>query len=157
MRSALVRECDGSITMSGFKGAERRGFGRRESQIHGTALVPGRGAMACVVRNFSAGGALVTFNEPVVPPLHFRLVIAERKIDVPCEVRHNGRYGTGVSFLETVDIEAFVTPVRRGRLPLPQPPAPTPPIPLDVAAIRRRLVAADAARRRSLIGLLLSS
>lgn len=143
--------------MSQFKGAERRGFGRRESLIHGTAHIAGRGALACVVRNFSAGGALVTFNEPLVPPLHFRLVIAERGIDVPCEVRHYGRYGTGVSFLETVDIEAFLTPIRRGRLPLPPPPAhAAATMPLDVAAIRRRLVAADLARRRSLIGMLLS-
>lgn len=142
--------------MSRFKGAERRGFGRRESLIHGTAVIAGRGVTACVVRNFSAGGALITFNEPLVPPYQFRLVIAERRIDVPVEVRHHGRYGTGVRFMETIDISAFCTPVPRGRTCEKATAAePAPSRPLEVRELRRQM-AGQLARQRGLLERLLS-
>lgn len=143
--------------MSGFKGAERRGFGRRVSSIHGAALIPGRGAMPCVVRNFSATGALLSFNERLEPPYQFRLIIAERGVDVACAVRHHGRYGTGVFFLEPVTLKALRKPIRRGRSQR-QPPAAVPVAvrPLDIRALRRHLAADEAARRRGMLAGLFS-
>lgn len=81
------------------KGIERRQFGRRETFIHGMLLVPGRPAVACVVRNVSERGALLEVELKWTLPYRVRLVVEAKRLDIYCEVRHHGAHGIGVEFI----------------------------------------------------------
>lgn len=79
---------------------ERRGFGRREIQIHAIARLPGRGAEPCMVRNYSDSGALLVFQGKFEPPDRFRLTIEAKGVDAVCEVRRRNGSEIGVTFVE---------------------------------------------------------
>lgn len=103
--------------MSNPRQAERRQFGRRQSCIHAYALIAGRAPAYCIVRNFSEKGALLEFNEPLVPPFTLRLVIESKNVDVACEVRHQGHYGVGVRFVEGSVAGLLEQPARNAKAP----------------------------------------
>ena len=57
---------------------ERRVVERRRSFLGGTLRFNGGyGALECVVRNFSAGGARLSFGEAMAAPPHFDLKIGQ--------------------------------------------------------------------------------
>jgi PilZ domain len=78
---------------------QRRQFGRRDTNVRATALVPGYAPIVCELRNVSEGGALLVFEGVTVPSRPFRLLIDGTDLSLPCEVRHSGKNGTGVRFL----------------------------------------------------------
>lgn len=84
----------------GSSQSERRGFGRRESQIHAFVRVPGRTAEPCIVLNYSDRGALLAFSSQIVLPEKFRLCVEAKAIDVHCEVRRRNGRQLGVQFLD---------------------------------------------------------
>jgi hypothetical protein len=112
--------------------AERRHFGRRETSIHGTALIPGRPNAPCLLRNISIGGAQLEFLSEVWLPFTFELVVESRGIRVWCEVRHQRGTTFGVMFVTEKPGEQAVVPafaserVRARQRALPaQPTAPS--------------------------------
>ena len=83
-------------------GHDKRQFGRRQTVWHAWAQMSGRPTLACVVRNFSAGGALLEFLD-VPPPVHsFRLIIEHVGFESACDVRHRNGKTVGVYFPEEV-------------------------------------------------------
>lgn len=78
--------------------AERRQFGRRTTSLHAWIKVPGRPAMACIVRNLSVTGALLEFDVPHWMPYRFRLIIEATRFESNCETRHMGPHSLGVMF-----------------------------------------------------------
>ena len=79
---------------------ERRQFGRRESCLHGVCIIPGRDPVHCIVRNLSSAGALLELSQRITVPFNVRLRIDSKRMDVPCEVRHHGHHGIGVTFVD---------------------------------------------------------
>lgn len=69
-------------------GIERRVFGRRRSCIHATLLVPGRPPSPCIIRNYSAAGALLELNENLDPPFNLRLKMDRSGEIIDCELKH---------------------------------------------------------------------
>lgn len=82
---------------------QRRQFGRREASTHAIASVPGRASVVCEIKNVSEGGALIVFDDTYVPNRPFRLLIDGMSLNLLCEVRHQGKYGVGVRFLNPQD------------------------------------------------------
>lgn len=78
--------------------ADRRAFGRREILVHAIARVPGRPSEPCIVRDLSAGGALLEFQVDFEPSGPFRLSIEAKGIDAVCEVRRRDGRVLGVMF-----------------------------------------------------------
>jgi len=114
--------------------SDRRGFGRRESQIHAFVRVSGRTAEPCIVRNYSDQGALLAFSGPVLLPEKFRLCVEAKGIDVHCEVRRRDGSELGVRFLDEgeaglrFDDEPVISvpaqPMEEQRRPIARPQAP---------------------------------
>lgn len=80
-------------------GRERRQFGRRRSCIHAFVLVPGRAPTPCLVRNYSASGAMLELAELVEPPFNFAIRIGLDGLEIRCEVRHQHGLRIGARFL----------------------------------------------------------
>jgi hypothetical protein len=80
--------------------ADRRQFGRRHSRSHAWIKLPGRPAMACMIRNVSDGGALLIFDRPELLPFAFLLSIEGESQYRGCEVRHHYGDRVGVAFVE---------------------------------------------------------
>jgi hypothetical protein len=79
---------------------EKRQFGRRQTIWHAWVLMSGRPKQACIVRNFSIGGAQLEFLD-VPPPVHsFKLKIEHVRFEGQCEVRHRNGKVVGVFFPE---------------------------------------------------------
>ena len=101
---------------------DRRGFGRRDSSIQAAVSVGVRSSVPCVVRNYSHTGALIEFQLPAPAANTFRLIIANKGIDVLCQVRHRTPNSIGVSFVGGT-IERFAeeeirpTPLRAAESP----------------------------------------
>jgi len=89
--------CKAKQTM-GSNASDRRQFGRRPSRADAYMVVDGRPPSPCILLNFSEHGALLRFEDSVLPPANFRLVIADQRIDVACRVRHRTQEGIGVQF-----------------------------------------------------------
>ena len=83
--------------------AENRQFGRRATYIRGTATIPGQLSQCFTIRNISDGGALLTFDEEFTAPRSFRIEITGTEFVLLCEVRHQGPYGVGVSFMRPAE------------------------------------------------------
>jgi hypothetical protein len=81
------------------RGAERRQFGRRNTICHAIACARGRPNWPCVVRNVSAGGAMVEIQGSVPLPTRFRLVVSAWQFEAECEVVHRSENAVGVRFL----------------------------------------------------------
>lgn len=111
---------------------DRRNFGRRQTVWHAWIYVSGRPRMACLVRNISAGGALLECDVPVWMGHELRLVIEPYDIDVACDVRHKGLHGLGVQFQAMLDHPAVRSPDRPNTAALPQSTRP------GASAVRRR-------------------
>ena len=98
---------------------DRRAFGRRRSCIHAMVLIPGRPPAPCMVRNFSASGALLEMNELLEPPFNFNLRVDNTGDLIPCELRHVRSYRIGVGFTggDVADMlaRAFGGRVRKSR------------------------------------------
>lgn len=77
---------------------ERRNFGRRQTVWHAWIAAPGRARFACLVRNISAGGALIECDVPEWLPYEFHLIVEAHGIDIECDLRHRGKFGIGVQF-----------------------------------------------------------
>jgi hypothetical protein len=77
---------------------DQRQFGRRQSQFHGWIKAHGRRRVACIVRNFSAAGALVEPLEPFNAKGPFTLTIEAIGLDIACSVKHKADGMLGVSF-----------------------------------------------------------
>jgi hypothetical protein len=88
------------------RGAERRQFGRRWSNVHGWVRVEGRPKMPCIVRNFSEGGALLELPWPCELPEFFRLSIDAIDFDIGCERRHAKPNAVGVRFVSEAEAES---------------------------------------------------
>jgi hypothetical protein len=79
---------------------DRRQFGRRTTFLHAWIRIPGRPPLPCIVRNLSVKGALLELDVPDWLPYEFRLRIDASGFDVDCELRHKGKNGCGVMFVE---------------------------------------------------------
>ena len=78
--------------------ADRRQFGRRQTQAHALIMSPGRPAVPCVMRDVSASGALLEVRHPEWLPRRFRLVIEDGDFDADCEVMRRTDTAVGVRF-----------------------------------------------------------
>jgi hypothetical protein len=90
---------------------DRRAFGRKESAIAATAIVPGKGAVRCTIANFSERGALLVFESQFSASGNFRLVCEEPVVDAICQIRHVGPAGVGVQIVGG-NAAAFAVPFR---------------------------------------------
>lgn len=87
---------------SKFKSVQdRRQFGRRWSKVHAWIHVDGRPRIACVVRNFSEGGALLYCRDAGNLPLTFRLNIDVIDFEIGCRTRHRSDDSVGVCFMSS--------------------------------------------------------
>ena len=77
---------------------DRRQFGRRETNIRGAAIIPGRTSRPFFIRNISDGGALLVFDDGFIPPGAFRIEVDGTEFVLLCEVRRTGADGVGISF-----------------------------------------------------------
>jgi hypothetical protein len=106
---------------------QRRQFGRRETCTRAIATLPGFGPVACELRNVSEGGALLVFERGEVPKRPFRIEVDGTHLNIFCEVRHAGKHGVGVRFLNQKDgilliaaLYPAVEPVKGANLFTPQ-------------------------------------
>lgn len=90
-------------------GAERRQFGRRQTNLHGWITVPGRPRLACTIFDISVGGALIGLRKPSWLPYNFQLTIEATKFVSWCEVRHQRADAVGVRFLNAAEAAALDT------------------------------------------------
>ncbi len=86
--------------------AEKRQFGRRDTNMRGWVRVAGRPPISCVVRDLSQGGALLEFMEDTWLPFGFRLTTECKQVDRYCEPRHKNGTRIGVQFVEAPDYAA---------------------------------------------------
>jgi hypothetical protein len=87
--------------MSSFaNGAEKRQFGRRQTNLHAWITVPGRPRIPCIVHDLSVGGARLGFeHEPAGLPFQFKLTIEATNFVTACEIRHQRATSVGVQFV----------------------------------------------------------
>jgi hypothetical protein len=78
--------------------AERRQFGRRQTQLYATISASGRPLKPCVVRDLSAGSARVEVDFPAWLPSRFQLMIEATGFEADCEVMHRTNDAVGVRF-----------------------------------------------------------
>jgi hypothetical protein len=90
---------------------DRRAFGRKESAISATAIVPGKGAVRCTIANFSERGALLVFESQFSASGNFRLLCDDPVVDAICQIRHVGPAGVGVQIVGG-NAAAFAVPFR---------------------------------------------
>lgn len=90
-------------------GADRRQFGRRQTNLHGWITVPGRPRLACTILDISVGGALIGLRMPSWLPYNFQLTIEATKFVSWCEVRHQRADAVGVRFLNAVEAAGLDT------------------------------------------------
>jgi hypothetical protein len=88
--------------------AEKRQFGRRQTNIRAWIKVTGRPSIPCTVRDISQGGALLECDEEVWLPYSFRVMAEHGVIDSVCEIRHQNGRKFGVEFVAKLD--AFEVP-----------------------------------------------
>jgi PilZ domain len=102
-----------------MSGADKRQFGRRESNIRGYILVAGYQPVPCTVRNISDGGALLECKDQIAATRSVRLSVEGTEFNIRSEVVHQGPRGIGIRFISTVEgaalnsyfQSAIVTPV----------------------------------------------
>lgn len=78
----------------------RRQFGRRQTNWHGWVKVRGRPVIPCIVKDFSAAGALLQFEIPEGFPDQFQLTIESERFQSHCKIRHREKGQMGVQFVE---------------------------------------------------------
>jgi hypothetical protein len=103
-----VVSVEGEVMSIFGSGAEKREFGRRQTQLHAWISIPGRPKLACMVSNLSVAGALLTFDKPPAGlPFCFKLTIEATKFETACEIRHNRSSGVGVEFVTWSALKTF--------------------------------------------------
>jgi hypothetical protein len=78
--------------------ADRRQFGRRQTNVHGLISARGRPSLPCIMRDASAGGALLEVAHPEWLPARFKLIVEANKFEADCEVVHRTETTVGVRF-----------------------------------------------------------
>ena len=90
--------------------SDRRQFGRRWSRVHGWICIDGRPRMACHVRNFSEGGALLMVEQPLALPYTFLLEVEAIDFKIGCELRHRSENNIRVRFT-SADLVSEIGPI----------------------------------------------
>ncbi len=90
--------------------SDRRQFGRRWSLVHGWICIDGRPRIACHVRNFSEGGALLMIDQALTLPYTFLLTVDAIDFKIGCEVRHRSQNKVGVRFI-SADLVSEIGPI----------------------------------------------
>jgi len=75
--------------------------------MHAFILARGRPSVPCVVRDISAGGALLETAHPGWLPSRFRVMMEAPRFEADCEVVHRSAEAVGVRFTSPVAIEAL--------------------------------------------------
>lgn len=78
---------------------ERRQNPRRTVNLKAKAGLVSDAPTPCRIRNISALGALLEFDEPMFLPKHFRITIDEPHFSADCELRHRTELSAGVMFI----------------------------------------------------------
>jgi hypothetical protein len=99
-------------------GAERRRFGRKETNIEAQVLVPGRAGVRCVIRNISQMGALLDFGAPFSWRGNFRLIVDGNRLDAQCQIRRQDGTSYGVEFV-SIAVHELAPPVSEDGLKAP--------------------------------------
>jgi hypothetical protein len=94
--------------------AERRQFGRRQTNLHAWIEVQGRPRLPCVVKDISVGGALVALEKPHWLPYNFKLCIDSTRFVSWCEVRHQAPGSLGLRFLSAAEAANLVKRQQNG-------------------------------------------
>ena len=90
--------------MTGFRGRERRQFGRRKTNTRAWIRLDTGVRFSCIVRDISEGGALLEVEPGTVLPDTFEVRIESEDLRAVCHVRHRTRRGVGVFFTETAPL-----------------------------------------------------
>lgn len=77
---------------------DQRQFGRRRSLIHAFIVTERGGRATCLVRNISAGGALLEVELPQLVPQRMKLIVDADDFEADCELRHRNQFAVGVYF-----------------------------------------------------------
>ena len=114
-----------------MSGADKRQFGRRESNVRGHILVAGYQPVSCTVKHISDGGALLECKQQIPAARSVRLIVEGTEFNIRSEVVHQGPRGIGIRFISTVEGAALnshfqsgiVAPVMHADAALPAPVA----------------------------------
>lgn len=87
-------------------GADRRAFGRRETQMPATVRLPNHINHDCIICDISEGGALLEFPSRVEVAGRLRLSFDGGNQEIICEVRHTCGNRVGVEFARNIALAA---------------------------------------------------
>ena len=87
------------------QGAERRAFGRRQTNDHAFVRIQGRPPVRCTIKNISEGGALLDFGSEVWLPYNFQLTWEVGNREEACEIKHRNGQFVGVFFQRQVAVQ----------------------------------------------------
>jgi PilZ domain len=87
-------------------GADRRAFGRRDTNMAGVVRLSNHVTHACVIRDISEGGALLEFPAPVNLSGRLRLSFDGAGQEIICEARHARGNRIGVQFVRNITLAA---------------------------------------------------
>ena len=89
---------------------DRRQFGRRQTNVFGWIVVPGRSPLCCRVTNISPRGAHLELEKPLWLPYRFKLIFAHDQVERLCEVKHLYAGGLGVMFADQPEASPVAPP-----------------------------------------------
>ncbi len=87
-------------------GADRRAFGRRDTNVAGVVRLSNHVSHECVIRDISEGGALLEFPVPVNLSGRLRLSFDGSGQEIICEARHARSNRVGVEFARNIALAA---------------------------------------------------
>ena len=87
-------------------GADRRAFGRRDTNVAGLVRLSNHATLECVIRDISEGGALLEFPASVNLSGRLRLSIDGASQEIICEARHARGNRVGVQFVRNIALAA---------------------------------------------------
>lgn len=82
---------------------ERRQFGRRSTRVHCWLRPNRRTRIACIMTDYSLGGARLVIEQPIRLPLRFGLCFDGFDEPITCEARHESAGVIGVEFVRARD------------------------------------------------------
>lgn len=86
--------------------AERRAFGRRETNIKAMVRAGSR-SHVCTIKDISEGGALLEFQETFELPARLWLRWEANSSEILCEIRHSRGTRVGVEFSRPIVLKAL--------------------------------------------------
>lgn len=104
-----MRQTSKLSSMQHRDGAERRKFGRKETNVDALAVAPGRCAVRCTIKNISRMGALLEFAVPFTCRSNFRLYVEGNKLDAQCQIRRQDGTAVGVEFV-AIAVHGMIPP-----------------------------------------------